>query len=64
MELDNYDKHDLNSCKKNSPDFAITWAPHTKADKATYVPSQVTLCPWFYQWSHSRGLTVCSHCDV
>ena len=61
------DDHALDACKTLELNLAITWAPYgaplTSNDPAAvterkYLPSQVTLCPWFYQWAHTQELRV------
>ncbi|KAF2722593.1 hypothetical protein K431DRAFT_311582 [Polychaeton citri CBS 116435] len=54
--LEDFDDSALNSCKTLSGDIAITWTPDATEDGNLYYPSQVTLCPWFYQWGRSQSL--------
>ena len=48
----------MNSCKAAAVDLAVTWAPLVATDRTRFVPSQVTICPWLFQYARSKLILV------
>lgn len=57
MVLEDVDVDELNTCENEKRTLAFTWNPFWNEDddgSRTYYPSQITLCPWFFEWAVAK----------
>jgi hypothetical protein len=58
--LDEDDEEIIDECKTMSGNLAFTWSPQLEEDNEDrlHYPSQITLCPWFYQFADREKFKV------